>query len=37
MHKSMAHFHDILVFFSWVSFIQMHMVINISLNQLIGL
>ncbi len=36
MHKFVAHFHDILVFFSWVPFIQMHMGINMSLNILIG-
>jgi hypothetical protein len=33
----MAHFCDETLFFPWVPFIQMHMVINISLNVLIGI
>jgi hypothetical protein len=33
-HPSVSHC-DEMVFFSWVPFIQMHMVINISLNLLI--
>ncbi len=32
----MAHFNNEMMFFSWVPFIQMHMVINISLDLLIG-
>jgi len=31
-----AHFCDKIMFFPWVSFIQMHVVINISLDLLIG-
>jgi len=29
MQAMVAHFCDEMVFFSWISFIQMHMVINI--------
>jgi uncharacterized protein (DUF2062 family) len=36
MQATMAHFCDKIMFFSWVPFIQMHMVINISLDLLIG-
>jgi uncharacterized protein (DUF2062 family) len=36
MHNQMAHFNNEMMFFSWVPFIQMHMVINISLDLLIG-
>jgi hypothetical protein len=32
----MAHFCDKMMFFPWVPFIQMHMVINVSLNLIIG-
>jgi uncharacterized protein (DUF2062 family) len=31
----MSHYYDKMVFFSWVPFIQMHMVIDISLDLLI--
>jgi len=37
MHNQMAHFCDKTIFFSWVHFIQMHMVINIFKNLLIGI
>jgi hypothetical protein len=30
-----VHFYDEMMFFPWVTFIQMHMVINMSLNLLI--
>jgi hypothetical protein len=36
MHGMVAHFCDEMVFFPWVPFIQLHMVINISLDLLIG-
>jgi hypothetical protein len=36
MHNQVSHYCDEMVFFSSVPFIQMHMVINISLNLLIG-
>jgi hypothetical protein len=36
MQATVAHFCDGMVFFSLVPFIQMHVVINISLNLLIG-
>jgi len=36
MHGIMAHFCDETMFFLWVPFIQMHMVIIISLDILIG-
>jgi uncharacterized protein (DUF2062 family) len=35
MQAMVAHFCDETVFFSWVPFIQMHIVINISLDLLI--
>jgi hypothetical protein len=35
MQAIMAHFYDEMLFFPWVRFIQMHMVINISLDLLI--
>jgi hypothetical protein len=35
MQIMVVHFYDKMVFFPWVPFIQMHMVINISLNLLI--
>jgi hypothetical protein len=35
MHNQMFHYCDEMVFFFWVPFIQMHMVINISLDLLI--
>jgi len=34
MQATMVHFWDETMFFPWVPFIQMHMVINISLNPL---
>jgi hypothetical protein len=34
MQATMAHFCDETMFFPWVPFIQMHMVINISLDPL---
>jgi len=37
MQATVAHFCDETLFFPWVPFIQMHMVINISLNILIGI
>jgi hypothetical protein len=37
MQAMMVHFCDETMFFPWVPFIQMHMVINISLNLLIGI
>ncbi len=37
MQAIMVHFCDETMFFSWVLFIQMHMVINMSLDLLIGL
>jgi uncharacterized protein (DUF2062 family) len=36
MQATMAHFYDETMFFPWVPFIQMHMVINISLDLIIG-
>jgi hypothetical protein len=36
MHNQMVHFCDEMVFFPYVHFIQMHMVISIFLNILIG-
>jgi hypothetical protein len=36
MQAMVAHFWDEMVFFPWVPFIQMHIVINISLDLLIG-
>jgi hypothetical protein len=36
MQVMVVHFCDEMVFFLWVPFIQMHMVINISLDLLIG-
>jgi hypothetical protein len=36
MQATMAHFCDEMVFFPWVPFIQTRIVINISLNLLIG-
>jgi hypothetical protein len=36
MQATMAHFCDQTMFFLWVPFIQLHMVINILLNLLIG-
>jgi uncharacterized protein (DUF2062 family) len=35
MQAIMAHFYDKMVFFPWIPFIQMHMVITISLDLLI--
>jgi hypothetical protein len=35
MHNQVSHYCDKIMFFSWVPFIQMHMVINISLDILI--
>jgi hypothetical protein len=37
MQPKVAHFCDEMVFFPWVPFIQMHIVINISTNLLIGI
>jgi hypothetical protein len=36
MQTTVAHFCDEMVFFPWVPFIQMHAVINISLDLMIG-
>jgi hypothetical protein len=36
MHNQISHYYDKTMFFSWVPYIQMHMVINISLDLLIG-
>jgi hypothetical protein len=36
MQVTVVHFCDEMMFFPWVLFIQMHMVINIFLNMLIG-
>jgi uncharacterized protein (DUF2062 family) len=36
MHNRVFHHCDKMMFFSWIPFIQMHMVINISLDLLIG-
>jgi hypothetical protein len=36
MHNQVAHYYNEMVFFLWAPFIQMHMVINIFLDLLIG-